>query len=130
MTKLNNISYSKWADSDFQITFEEEGGILNYTMQAETRQNVISHWILTGKRREETILNLQHPYRQAINEKLDVEKLKDENSLNENVDATTALGLHSNQNWGRNWSNTDKPQKVGATVIPSVNFSITGEWVG
>lgn len=45
---------------------------------------------------------MQHPYGQSINEKLDVEKLKDENFLNENVDATIALGLHSSQNWGRN----------------------------
>ena len=45
---------------------------------------------------------------QSIKKKLYVKKLKDENFLNENVDANTALGLHSRQNLGGNWSNTDK----------------------
>lgn len=45
---------------------------------------------------------------QSIKKKLYVKKLKDENFLNENVDANTSLGLQSSQNWVRNWSNTDK----------------------
>lgn len=98
-------------------------------MQAETGQNLISHWMLTAKWREETTVNLQHPYWQSINEKLDVKKLKDKNFLHENlVDATIALGLHSSQNWEETDQIQTNPQKEGATVILSMNFSITGEW--